>query len=128
MLLTPPPVINCHTFSDPIPLERGVLYGRPPIPKIDAYMYVFSALPQFTAGMMSSCNDPGWPSCASFPFWGQTRSSRVNTSTMQHRAFSVVAPSIWNSLLSQIRLLPKSYTPLLYKLLQTDLFHLDWTE
>src|SRR6218665_204730 len=38
---------------------------------------------------------------------------RVNTSTMQHRAFSVVAPSIWNSLPSQIRLLPKSYTPLL---------------
>ena len=38
---------------------------------------------------------------------------RVNTSTMQRRAFSVVAPSIWNSLPSQIRLLPKSYTPLL---------------
>src|SRR6218665_554771 len=47
---------------------------------------------------------------------------RVNTSTMQLRAFSVVAPSIWNSLPSQIRLLPKSYTPLLYKLLKTDLF------
>src|SRR6218665_2504926 len=43
---------------------------------------------------------------------------RVNTSTMQRRAFSVVAPSIWNSLPSQNRLLPKSYTPLLvYKLL-----------
>src|SRR6218665_66724 len=51
----------------------------------------------------------------------------VNTSTMQHRAFSVVAPSIWNSLPSQIRLLPKSYTPLLYKLLKTDLFHCGWT-
>src|SRR6218665_3261874 len=38
---------------------------------------------------------------------------RVNTSTLQHRAFSVVAPSIWNSPPSQIRLLPKSYTPLL---------------
>src|SRR6218665_1130359 len=36
---------------------------------------------------------------------------RVNTSTMQRRAISVVAPSIWNSLPSQIRLLPKSYTP-----------------
>src|SRR6218665_3008655 len=31
---------------------------------------------------------------------------RVNTSTMQRRAFSVVAPSIWNSLPSQIWLLP----------------------
>src|SRR6218665_4183336 len=27
---TPPPVTNCHTFSDPFPLERDVLYGRPP--------------------------------------------------------------------------------------------------
>src|SRR6218665_334586 len=42
---------------------------------------------------------------------------RVNTSTIRRRAFSVVAPSIWESLPSQIRLLPKSYTPLLYKLL-----------
>ena len=30
MLLTPPPpVTNCHTFSNPLPLERDVLYGRP---------------------------------------------------------------------------------------------------
>src|SRR6218665_672587 len=51
---------------------------------------------------------------------------RVNNSTMQRRAFSVVAPSIWNSLPLQIRLLPKSYTLLLYKLLKTDLFHRGW--
>src|SRR6218665_443530 len=25
-----PPVTNCHTFSDPLPPERDVLYGRPP--------------------------------------------------------------------------------------------------
>ena len=30
-----------------------------------------------------------------------------NTSTMLRRAFSFVVPSIWNSLPSQIRLLPK---------------------
>ena len=29
MLFTPSPVTNCHTFSDPLPLERDVLYGRP---------------------------------------------------------------------------------------------------
>src|SRR6218665_1788061 len=29
MLLTPPPVTNCPTFSNPLPLERDVLYGRP---------------------------------------------------------------------------------------------------
>ena len=26
---SPPSVSNCHTFSDPLPLERDVLYGRP---------------------------------------------------------------------------------------------------
>src|SRR6218665_2477887 len=25
---SPPPVTNCHSFSDPLPLERNVLYGR----------------------------------------------------------------------------------------------------
>src|SRR6218665_1493861 len=25
----PPPVTNCHTFSNPLPLERDVLYGQP---------------------------------------------------------------------------------------------------
>jgi len=25
--LPPTPVTNCHTFSDPLPLERDVLYG-----------------------------------------------------------------------------------------------------
>src|SRR6218665_1840689 len=34
---TPPPVTNCHTFSDPFPLERDVLYGRPPIDRMGLY-------------------------------------------------------------------------------------------
>ena len=29
MRSTPSPVTNCHTFSDPLPIERDVLYGRP---------------------------------------------------------------------------------------------------
>src|SRR6218665_2146035 len=29
LLDPPPPVTNCHTFSDPLPLECDVLYGRP---------------------------------------------------------------------------------------------------
>ena len=28
-LRTPPPVTNCHTFSDPLPLERDILYVWP---------------------------------------------------------------------------------------------------
>ena len=55
---------------------------------------------------------------------------RVKTSTIDLLcgAVSVVASSIWNSLPFQIRLLPKSNTPLLYKLLKTDIFHRHWTE
>ena len=31
MFLNPPsPVTHCHTFLDPIPLERDILHGRPP--------------------------------------------------------------------------------------------------
>src|SRR6218665_1598234 len=83
------------------------------------YGTVLSALPQFTCrNSVALCR----------PWLGVKRFvPRVNTSTMQRRAFSVVAPSIWNSLPSQIRLLPKSYTPLLYKLLKTDFFHRGWT-
>ena len=29
MLLDPSPLSHCHTFSDPFPLERDVLYERP---------------------------------------------------------------------------------------------------
>ena len=29
MSFTPPPGTNCHTFSDPFPLERDILPGRP---------------------------------------------------------------------------------------------------
>src|SRR6218665_3568120 len=47
----------------------------------------------------------------------------VSTWAVQRRAFSVVAPSIWSSLSLPIRFLPKSYTPLLNKLLKTYLFH-----
>ena len=35
-LPSPPPVTDCHTFSDPLPLERDVLYGRP-IPALDLH-------------------------------------------------------------------------------------------
>ena len=34
----PPPVTNCHTFSDPLPLERDVLYGRPLMPIATGYL------------------------------------------------------------------------------------------
>src|SRR6218665_1506888 len=61
-----------NTQRPTLPQNMGVVT---PTPKIDAY--VFSALPQFSllTGIQSPCIDPGWPSCASFPFWWQTRSS-----------------------------------------------------
>src|SRR6218665_2533814 len=37
-----PPVTNCHTFSDPSPLERDVLYGLPlGLTLICIYMHVY---------------------------------------------------------------------------------------
>src|SRR6218665_502577 len=66
--------------------------------------------PSLLAGTLSPCVDPGWLRQALRSSSGvKLLVPRVNTSTMQRRAFSVVAPSIWNSLPSQIRLLPKSY-------------------
>src|SRR6218665_3664994 len=60
-------------------------------------------------------------------FDGKLLFPRAITTTMQSRAFSVFAPSVWNSLPLQIRWLPNCNTPLFYKLLKTDLFHLGWT-
>src|SRR6218665_3845981 len=82
---------------------------------------VLSVLPQFTC--RNSVSTLVGRQALRSSSGGKLLVPRVNTSTMQRRAFSLVAPSIWNSLPSQIRLLPKSYTPLLYKLLKTDLFH-----
>jgi len=59
--------------------------------------------------------------------WWQALSPHVNTSTMQHCAFSIVAPAVQNSLPLSIQFLPKRYTPLFYKLLKTDLYHHGWT-
>src|SRR6218665_2753651 len=36
----PPPVTNCHIFLDPLPLERDVLYGRPPRCDIDIDVFI----------------------------------------------------------------------------------------
>ena len=52
---------------------------------------------------------------------------RVETSTCQRRAFSVVGPSVWNSLPLQMRLLPRVDSSVFYKLLKTFLFHRGWT-
>ena len=81
------------------------------------------------AGTLSPCIDPGWSSSSSSG--ERLLVPRVNTSTVQRCAFSVVAPSVWNSLPSQIRLLPDCTKELhafaLYKLLKIDLFHPGWT-
>src|SRR6218665_1006964 len=38
-----PPVTNRHTFSDPLPLERDVLYGRPLLFKVQGTLLFTSA-------------------------------------------------------------------------------------
>src|SRR6218665_1155112 len=69
------------------------------------YGTVLSALPQFTS---RNSVDPGWRQALRSSSGGKLLVPHVNTSTMQRHAFSVVAPTVWNSLPSQIRLLPKS--------------------
>src|SRR5688572_5665448 len=44
----------------------------------------------------------------------------ARTSTMQHRAFSVVGPSIWNGLPLELRLLPRNSSPAFYTSLKTS--------
>ena len=50
----------------------------------------------------------------------------ARTSTMQHRAFSVVGPSIWNGLPLELRLLPRNSSPAFYTSLKTILFSRGW--
>ena len=72
------------------------------------YGTVLSALPQFTC---RNSVDPGWPSSALFLFGWQTLSSPCKH--LDYAASSILSCCSfnWNSHPSQIRLLPKSYTP-----------------
>jgi len=44
------------------------------------------------------------------------------TAIKQHRAYSIVGPSAWNSLPSELRSLPRDLSSLFYKLLKTFIF------
>src|SRR6218665_3491260 len=46
----------------------------------------------------------------------------ARTSTKQSRAFSVVGPSIWNGLLSRLRIFPRALSPAFFSQLKTALF------
>src|SRR6218665_3635628 len=67
--------------------------------------------PSLLAGSVSPCVDPSWPSIASFLFGWQTLSSPCKH--LDYAASSILSCCSfnWNSHPSQIRLLPKSYTP-----------------
>src|SRR6218665_1201588 len=43
----------------------------------------------------------------------------TRTAIKQHKAFSIVGPSVWNSLPSEIRSLPRDLSSSFYKLLKT---------
>src|SRR6218665_983918 len=47
---------------------------------------------------------------------------RARTSTRQKRAFSIVGPSVWNGLLSDLRSLLRDLSSSFYKLLKTPLW------
>src|SRR6218665_1988229 len=51
---------------------------------------------------------------------------RARTTTIQKRAFSIVGPSVWNDLRSELRSLPRDLSSSFYKLLKTLLFGRTW--
>src|SRR6218665_1285390 len=51
---------------------------------------------------------------------------RAWTATRQKRAFSIVGPSVWNGLPSDLRSLPRDLSSSFYKLLKTLLFGRSW--
>src|SRR6218665_1587893 len=51
---------------------------------------------------------------------------RARTATRQKRAFSIVGPSVWNDLPSELRSLPRDLSSSFYKLLKTLLFGRAW--
>src|SRR6218665_1526565 len=53
---------------------------------------------------------------------------RARTAIKQHRAFSSVGPSLWNSLPPEIRSLPRDLSSSFYKLLKTFIFARAWAE
>src|SRR6218665_617952 len=51
----------------------------------------------------------------------------ARTAIKQHRAFSIVGPSVWNSLPSEIRSLPRDLSSSFYKLLKIFNFVRAWS-
>src|SRR6218665_2889229 len=51
---------------------------------------------------------------------------RARTANRQKRAFSIVGPSVWNGLPSELRSLPRDRSSSFYKLLKTLLFGRAW--
>src|SRR6218665_2408051 len=51
---------------------------------------------------------------------------RARTASRQKRAFSIVGPSVWNDLPSELRSLPGDLSSSFYKLLKTLLFGRAW--
>jgi len=52
--------------------------------------------------------------------------SYVRTAIKQHRDFSIVGPSAWNSFPSELRSLPRELSSSFYKLLKTFIFAGAW--
>src|SRR6218665_3361123 len=50
----------------------------------------------------------------------------ARTAIKQHKVFSIVGPSVWNSLPSEIRSLPRDLSSSFYKLLKTFIFARAW--
>ena len=60
------------------------------------------------------------------PRGGDFMVAHARTAIKQHRAFSIVGPSVWNSLPSEIRSLPRDLSSSFYRLLKTFIVARAW--
>src|SRR6218665_3105982 len=96
-------------------LQRIHYIGSPPLcPWHCAYLYLLELFI-----LTSSC--AGRQSLRS-AFRGDSVVPHARTAIKQHRAFSIVGPSVWNSLPSEIRSLPRDLSSSFCKLLKTFIF------
>ena len=125
-LYPPPPVTNCHTFSDPLPpLERDILYGRPPTCMLGAVHKNYMVHKNY---VLTNQQPTYLYNSLSFPSHSvSTRSSDSLVlsipyvrSSLGKRAFSVIGPRLWNSLPPDTR--NSSSLPIFRSRLKTHLF------
>src|SRR6218665_4160608 len=93
--ITPSPVLRCLHLTRPLP--------SPQTSFMDDLLDIFAQKDDITLSFLETKPNKIWCQTVNidYPF--------PRTSAKQSRAFSVVGPSIWNGLPSQLRTLPRAF-------------------